>query len=110
MNFLRTCVPSEWYHVVDECETLDEILTNFASYSSNEEMFLRKTLESLKIYPRSRLYAYDQTMLNFFEKGIKKMIMLNSAYLLDFSTAQQLVSKLSDITMRTKRTDELLEI
>ena len=49
-------------------------------------------------------------MLNIFEKEIKKIISLNSAYLLDFSTAQQLVNKLSDIMMRTKHTDELIEL
>ena len=101
VNFLRKCVPLEYYHVVDECKTLNEILENFASYTANEEMYLRKTMESLRTYPGSRSYAYDKTMLNFFEKEIKKIISLNSTYLLDFSTAQQLVNKLSDITMRT---------
>ena len=79
-------------------------------YSSNEELYLRKTMESMRAYQKSRSYNYDKKMLNFFEKSIVKITVLNSAYLLDFSTAQQLVSKLSDITLRKQFTDELIEL
>ena len=39
-----------------------------------------------------------------------KMSRLNSAYLLDFATAQQLVCKLSDITLRRQFTNELIKL
>ena len=107
---MRTCVSKEWYHIVDTSDSLDECLENFALYSSNEELYLRKTMESMRAYQRSRSYNYDKKMLNFFEKCIVKITLLNSAYLLDFSTAQQLVSKLSDITLRKQFTDELIEL
>ena len=39
-----------------------------------------------------------------------KMTRLNSAYLLDFATAQQLVCKLSDNTLRRQYTNELIKL
>ena len=110
LSFLRTCVSKEWVHIVDTSDNLDECLKTFALYSSNKELYLRTTMEAMRVHPKSRPYIYDKTMLNFFEKSIVKISRLNSAYLLDFATAQQLVNKLSDITLRRQFTNELTEL
>ena len=110
LSFMRTCVSKEWYHVVDTSNSLDECLENFALYSSNEELYLRKSMEAMRSHPKSRSYNIDKIMLNFFEKSIVRITQLNSAYILDFTTAQQLVNKLSDITLRSQFTNELIEL
>ena len=110
LSFLRTCVSMEWVHIVDTSESLEGCLETFALYSSNEELYLRRTMEELRAYPASQTYKTDKIMLNFFEKGLAKITRLNSTYLLDFATAQQLVDKLSDITLRRQYTNELTEL
>merc|ERR1711996_238263 len=49
-------------------------------------------------------------MLSFFEKGLSDITKLNSAYILNFLTAQQLCNKLSTITMRTDYIKMLREL
>ena len=67
-------------------------------------------LEEMRSHEISQSYKEDKNMLVFFEKSIMKISRLNSAYLLDFATAQQLVMKLSDVTLRRRFTDELVEL
>ena len=110
LSFLRMYMSKEWVHIVDTSNSLDDCLETFALYSSNEDLYLRKIMEAMRAHPMSRSYTFDKTMLNFFEKSIVNISRLNSAYLLDFATAQQLVNKLSDITLRRQFTNELTEL
>ena len=110
LSFLRRCVSKEWVHIVDMSNSLEECLETLALYSSNEELYLRRILEEMRSHEMSRNYKSDKRMLTFFEKSIMKMSRLNSAYLLDFATAQQLVCKLSDITLRRQFINELIKL
>ena len=110
LSFLRHCVSKDWVYIVDMSDSLESCLQTFALYSSNEELYLRRILEEMRSYDMSKIYKGDKTMLTFFEKSIMKISRLNSAYLLDFATAQQLVCKLSDVTLRRRFTEELVEL
>ena len=61
-------------------------------------------------YTPPRTYKQDKVMLTFFETSLVKVTRLNSSFLLDFSTAQQLVAKLSDNTLRRQYKNELDEL
>ena len=76
-------------------------------YSSNEEIYLRRLIEEIRSHPPARTYKHDKQMLTLFEKNIVEISRLNSAYLIDYATAQQLASKLSDGTLRRQYMDEL---
>merc|ERR1712080_459288 len=110
LSFLRTCVSEKWTFIVDTHDTLKECLEAFALYSANEDLYLRRIMDEMRGYTPSRSYKYDKIMLNFFETSLVKVTRLNSAFLLDFSTAQQLVAKLSDNTLRRQYKNELNEL
>ena len=52
----------------------------------------------------------DKILLGMFEANLTQISRLNSAHQLDFSTAKQLVTKLSDKTLKRKYLDELTEL
>merc|ERR1712080_188779 len=110
LSFLRTCVSEKWTFIVDTHDTLKECLETFALYSANEDLYLRRILDELRGYTPSRSYKYDKIMLSFFESCLVKITRLNSSFLLDFATAQQLVAKLSDNTLRRQYKNELDEV
>ena len=107
LSFLRTCVSKKWVHIIDTNDTLEEVLETFALYSANEDLFLRRIMDEMRGYVPSRTYKQDKVMLTFFETSLVKVTRLNSSFLLDFSTAQQLVAKLSDNTLRRQYKNEL---
>ena len=79
-------------------------------YNSNEDMFLLKAVESIKKHPRSTSYRDDKLLLSFFDVTLSNITKVNSAYNLDFATAQLMCNKLSHDTMRTKHIDSLIEL
>ena len=80
---------------------------NTGDLASSKDLLLRKMLEKMKSYTYCKNYTHDKKMINFFEKSLVRMLQLNSAFHLDFTSAKQLVSKLSSITMRDKYMDAL---
>ena len=88
LNFLKGCMHKSWHHVIDSSSTLAECLRKFGTYASNKELFLRKTMENLKAYPKSWSYIQDKKMLNKFDTGINQITELNSAFMLDFTMVQ----------------------
>ena len=110
LSFLRRCVSQEWVHLVDTSDSFEECLSKFALHSSNEELYLRRLVEEIRSHPPARTYKQDKQMLSLFEKNIVKITRLNSAYLIDFATAQQLASKLSDNTLKRQYINELTQL
>ena len=79
-------------------------------YCSNEDMYLSKSLDAIKKHPKSNSLKDDKILLDFYDITISNVTKVNSAYPLDFATAQLMVNKLSDITLRTKYIDSLVQL
>ena len=67
VNFLYKCIPKLWQYVLDKCDTLDEICERLMMYTSNEDMYLLKAVESIKKHPHSTSYKDDKVLLAFFD-------------------------------------------
>ena len=101
VNFMLSCVPIDRKHLISDCSTLDEILQELALHTTDSTTYLLNTVEAMKAYKKCTTYKEDKIMLAFFEESLSDITKLNSAYVLDYLTAQQLCNKLSTITMRT---------
>merc|ERR1712215_398476 len=82
-------------------QCLDEALKELALHTTDSTTYLLNTVEAMKAYKKCITYKEDKIMLAFFEEALSDITKLNSAYVLDYLTAQQLCNKLSTITMRT---------
>merc|ERR1712240_785029 len=70
-------------------------------HTTDAETFLLRTINDIKAYRKPATYREDKIMLDFFDKALSNITKLNSAYVLDYLTAQVMCNKLSTITMRT---------
>ena len=102
LNFLERCVPRHKQHVIDTSDTLEQCLAKFGTYTANEELYLRKLVGQMRSSLRSRNHHQDMILLTMFETNIVQIARLNAAYSLDYGTAQQMISKLSDFTLKNQ--------
>ena len=56
-------------------------------------------------HDKALTYREDKTLLDFFDKSLSNITKLNSAFVLDYLTAQIMCNKLSHDSMRTKYID-----
>ena len=110
VNFMLSCVPINKKHLISDCSTLDEVLKELAMHTTESTTYLLNTVEAMKAYRKCTTYKEDRIMLDFFEESLSNITKLNSAYVLDYLTAQVMCNKLSTITMRTKYIDMLSEL
>ena len=73
-------------------------------------MYLRKLIEEMKASKPAMNYKQDKVLLAMYETNLTQVARLNSAHQIDFSTAKQLVIKLSDATLKRKYLDEITEL
>ena len=104
------CVPQTMHYILDKYSNLDEILEKLMMYTSNEDMYLSKAVESIKKRPKSTSFKEDKLLLAFYDVTLSNITKINSAYNIDFATAQLIVNKLSLVTMMTKYIDSLIEL
>ena len=102
LNFLKDCMVEKWHHVMDTSKTLAQCLEKFGTYAASEDLLLRKMLEKMKSWPYCRTYTHDMKMIDFCKTSLVRMLKLNAAFHLDHTSAKQIISKLSAITMREK--------
>ena len=107
ISFLRSCVPEGWLHIIDQCDTLQQTFQTLSLYTANEELYIRKILDAVRGRDRATSYKEDKILLTFFEASLIKVTKLNSAYCLDFSSAHQMISKLSNVALRREYKKEL---
>merc|ERR1711867_112000 len=110
VNFMLFCVPKDKQHLISDCTTLEQVLSELALHATDSTTYLLNIVEAMKSYKKCTNYKEDKIMLSFFEKGLSDITKLNSAYILNFLTAQQLCNKLSTITMRTEYIKMLREL
>ena len=70
-------------------------------------MYLLKTIQEIKSRSKALTYNEDKKLLEFFDKSLANITKLNSAFVLDYLTAQIMCNKLSYDSMRTKYLDML---
>merc|ERR1712240_894404 len=83
------------------------MLDKLSYYTSDEEMYLLKTINEIKSHDKALTYKEDKTLLDFFDKSLSNITKLNSAFVLDYLTAQIMCNKLSHDSMRSKYIDML---
>ena len=110
VNFMLQCVPIDKQYIINDCTSLTEILNKLSLYTTDEETFLLKTINDIKGYGKPATYREDRTMLDFFDRSLSNITKLNSAFVLDYLTAQIMCNKLSHDTMRTKYIDMLTDL
>lgn len=110
VNFMLQCVPINKKYIINDCSSLTEILNKLSLYTTDEETFLLKTINKIKAYGKPATYREDRTMLDFFDEALSNITKLNSAFVLDYLTAQIMCNKLSHDTMKTMYIDMLTEL
>ena len=86
------------------------MLDKLSYYTSDEEMYLLRTVNKIKSHDKALTYREDKTLLDFFDKSLSNITKLNSAFVLDYLTAQIMCNKLSHDTMRTMYIGLLTEL
>ena len=107
VNFMLECVPDDKRYIIDDCDSLKEMLDKLSTYISDERPYLLKIVNQLKNHSKSQTYHEDKRLLEFFDKRLAEITKLNSAYILDYFTAQVMINKLSSDSMRSKYLGEL---
>ena len=110
VNFMLQCVPDDRRYIISDCTSLDEMLDKLSYYTSDEEMYLLKTINEIKSHDKALTYREDKTLLDFFDKSLSNITKLNSAFVLDYLTAQIMCNKLSHDSMRSKYIDMLMAL
>merc|ERR1712101_12678 len=100
VNFMLQCVPSDRKYIISDCTSLEEMLDKLSTYTSDEGTYLLKTIQEIKSRSKALTYNEDKRLLEFFDKALANITKLNSAFVLDFLTAQVMVNKLSSDSMR----------
>merc|ERR1712243_75258 len=77
---------------------------------TDEETYLLKKINDIKSYDKPATYREDRTLLDFFDRSLSNITKLNSAFVLDYLTAQIMCNKLSHDSMRTKYIDMLTDL
>merc|ERR1712240_1383 len=104
------CVPDDKRYIIDDCESLKEMLDKLSTYTSDERPYLLKIVHQLKSRSKSQTCHEDKRLLEFFDKALADITKLNSAYTLDYFTAQVMINKLSSDSMRSKYLDKLKDL
>merc|ERR1712121_384775 len=78
-----------------------------APHATDEKTYLLQMVHQLKSHKRSQNYHEDKKLLEFFHKALANITKLNSAYILDYFTAQVMKNKLSSDSLRNKYLGEL---
>merc|ERR1712101_103920 len=107
VNFMLPCVPGDRQYIINDCTSLNEILNKLSTYTTDEETYLLKTINDIKSHDKALTYREHRTLLDFFDKSLSNITKLNSAFVLDYLTAQIMCNKLSHDSMRTKYIDML---
>merc|ERR1712239_16383 len=107
VNFMLQCVPGDRQYIINDCTSLNEISNKLSTYTTDEETYLLKTINDIKSHDKASTYIEDRTMLDFFDRSLSNITKLNSAFVLDYLTAQIMCNKLSYDSMRTKYIDML---
>ena len=107
VNFMLQCVPDDRRYIISDCTSLDEMLDKLSCYTSDEGTYLLKTINDIKSHDKALTYKEDKALLEFFDKSLANITKLNSAFVLDYLTAQIMCNKLSHDSMRTKYIDML---
>merc|ERR1712082_107747 len=110
VNFMLQCVPEDRKYIINDCSSLEDMLRKLSTYTSDEGTYLLKMVHKLKSHNKSQAYHEDKRLLEFFDKGLADITKLNSAYTLDYFTAQVMINKLSSDTMRSKYLDKLKDL
>merc|ERR1712240_541794 len=110
VNFMLQCVPYDRKYIISDCNSLEEMLTKLSYYTSDERTYLLKTIQEIKNRSKSQTYNEDKRLLEFFDKTLANITKLNSAFVLDYFTAQVMVNKLSSDSMRAKYLGELEDL
>merc|ERR1712240_492300 len=110
VNFMLQCVPDDRRYIISDCNSLKEMLTKLSYYTSDERKYLLKTIQEIKSCSKSQTYNEDKRLLEFFDKALANITKLNSAFILDYLTAQVTVNKLCSDSMRTKYLDKLKDL
>merc|ERR1712115_290327 len=110
INFMLQCVPGDRQYIINDCTSLDEISNKLSTYTTDEEIYLLKTINDIKSYGKPSTYREDRTMLDFFDRSLSNITKLNCAFVLDYLTAQIMCNKLSHDSMRTKYIDMLTDL
>ena len=110
VNFMLECVPDDRRYIISDCNSLKEMLDKLSTYTSDEGTYLLKIIQEIKSRSKSQTYNEDKRLLEFFDKALVNITKLNSAFTLDYLTAQVMVNKLSSDSMRTKYLDKLKDL
>ena len=110
VNFMLQCVPDDRQYIINDCTSLDEMLDKLSYYTTDEETYLLKMINDIKSHDKALTYREDKTLLDFFDKSLSNITKLNSAFVLDYLTAQIMCNKLSHDSMRTKYIDMLMSL
>ena len=110
VNFMLQCVPDDRQYIINDCTSLNEMLDKLSTYTTDEETYLLKTINDIKSHDKALTYREDRTLLDFFDKSLSNITKLNSAFVLDYLTAQIMCNKLSHDSMRTKYIDMLTDL
>merc|ERR1711867_407732 len=109
VNFILSCIPRDKQHLVSDCTTAEEALQELGLYATEATTNPTNIVEAMKSHRACTTHAEDKIMISLFEKSLADITKLDSAYILNLLTAQQLCSKFSTIEMRTKYIKILLE-
>ena len=63
LSFLRTCIPSTYFHEVDCSNTLKECLTLLSYYIEDSQIHSEKIYAKLRALPKSNSLVYDRKLL-----------------------------------------------
>merc|ERR1712240_508271 len=88
VNFMLQCVPYDRKYIISDCNSLEEMLTKLSTYTSDKGTYLLKIIQKIKTHSKSQIYHEDKRMLEFFDKALANITKLNSAFILDYLTAQ----------------------
>merc|ERR1712240_91931 len=86
------------------------MLTKLSTYTTDEGTYLLKIIHRIKTRSKSQTYHEDKELLQFFDRALVNITKLNSAFVLDYLTAQVMVNKLCSDSMRTKYLDKLKDL
>merc|ERR1712240_745543 len=110
VNFMLQCVPEDRKYIINDCSSLEAMVRKLSTYASDEGTYLLKIVHQLKSHSKSQTFHEDKRLLEFFDKALANITKLNSAYTLDYFTAQVMIIKLSSDSMRSKYLDQLKDL
>merc|ERR1712243_66436 len=110
VNFMLQCVPHDRKYIINDCNSLEDMLRKLSTYTSDEGTYLLKIVHQIKSRSKSQTYHEDKRLLEFFDKALANITKLNSAFILDYLTAQVMINKLSSDSMRRKYMGKLKDL